>query len=62
MREAVVRITRESAPPRGNFVILVAYRKSLLSAKIKFIKAKMLYLTVYDDDNDDMIMMIILTL
>jgi len=48
----VVRITRESGPPRGDSVVYVTQQISSLSANVKLLKEKILYPTAYDDSNN----------
>ena len=49
----MVRIIRESGPPRGNSVVYVTYKKLSLNAKVELLKVKILSLTVCHDDDDD---------
>ena len=42
----VIRIIQESGPPRGNYMVDMTKIMSLI-AKVKPLKAKVLYLTVY---------------
>ena len=48
----MVQTKQESGSPRGNPVVSVTYKISLLSPKVELLIAETLHLTVHDDDDD----------
>jgi hypothetical protein len=49
----VVRVTRKSGPQSENSLVLVKHTRNIIGAKIKLLKAEILFLTVYNNDNDN---------